>query len=112
MSRRALGKHPRARHRFWLGCEPPIVDLAVAAEVGAQYLNAGSSPRDGRVAGAYERLAAETDFLFGAALRDDGPGSIRIVFTRCAEPYGSDRELIAAVRACRILEVTTAAIGP
>jgi hypothetical protein len=64
------------------------------------------------VAAAYERLATETDFLFGALLRDGGPRSVQIVFTRCLEPYGSDQELIEAVRACRILEVTTAAIGP
>ena len=95
---------PAARSRPRQSIESP--------EVGQQYLNTTSSPRESRVAAAYERLAAETDFLFGAVLRDDRPGSIRIAFTRCREPYGSDRELIAAVRACRVLEVTTAAIGP
>jgi len=94
------------------GSAPPVVDLEVATEVGEQYLNATSRPRDSRVAAAYEELAAETDSLFDAVLRDDRPGSIRIVFTRCREPYGSDQDLIEAVRACRILEITTAAIGP
>src|SRR5258707_5048783 len=112
MSRRTLEKDCRPRDRVSWRHETRAVDLAAATEVGEQYLNATSSPRDSRVAGAYERLAAETDFLFGAALRDDGPGSVRIVFTRCPEPYGSDQALIEAVRACRILEVTTAAISP
>jgi hypothetical protein len=112
MSRRTLEKDCRPRGRASWRPETRAVDLAVATEVGERYLNATSSPRDPRVAAAYQRLAAETDFLFGAAQRDDGPGSVRIVFTRCVEPYGSDQELIEAVRARRILEVTTAAIGP
>ena len=36
---------------------------------------------------------------------------MRIVFTRCRDPYDSDAELIAAVRTCRVLEVTTAAVS-
>jgi hypothetical protein len=112
MSRRTLERDRRPRGRVWWRSEAHAVDLAVATEVGEQYLNATSSPRDSRVTAAYQRLAAETDLLFGAVLRDDGPCSVRIVFTRCVEPYGSDQELIEAVRACRILEVTTAAISP
>src|SRR5712671_7623293 len=102
MSRRALEGEGRSVKRVRWGSEPPAVDLEVATEVGEQYLNATSSPRDSRVVAAYERLAVETDLLFGAVLRDDGPGSVRVVFTRSVEPYESDRELIAAVRACRI----------
>jgi hypothetical protein len=84
---------------------------AVAAEVGAAYLSARSIPRDVLVVAAYEHLQAETDRLFGAAIRRDAPDSVRIVFTRCPEPYACDRELIAAVRATRVLEIPTAAIG-
>jgi hypothetical protein len=60
---------------------------------------------------AYEHLQAETDRFFDAAIRRDAPDSVRIVFTRCPEPYACDRELIEAVRATRVLEIPTAAIG-
>jgi hypothetical protein len=82
---------------------------AVAAEVGAAYVTAASKPHDAVVVRAYQRLQAETDRLFHDVVRSDVPNPLRIVFTRCREPYGCDRELIEAFRACRILEITTAA---
>jgi hypothetical protein len=87
------------------------VKVDVGVEVGAAYLSARSIPHHPLVVAAYERLQAETDRLFDAAVRDDGPDQVRIVFTRCPEPYESDRELIAATRSTGVLEVTTAAIS-
>jgi hypothetical protein len=82
----------------------------VAADVGEAYLSAKNTPNDALVVAAYGRLQAETDRLFQTAGRTDAPCPIRIVFTRCAEPYESDWELIGAVRSTRVLEITTAAI--
>jgi hypothetical protein len=65
------------------------------------------------VVAAYANLQAETDRLFrecATRAHSDIARSVRIVFTRSREPYDSDRELIAAVRTSRVLEITTAAV--
>jgi hypothetical protein len=85
-------------------------DRLNAAEVGEWYLNARSRPNDARVVAAYDQLQAETDRFFGALAQANGPKAVRIVFTRCRQPYGCDRDLIAAVRSQRILEITTSAL--
>jgi hypothetical protein len=84
--------------------------LEVAAEVGEFYLGARNSPASMPVVAAYEQLQAETDRLFDSIVRNDRQGAVRVVFTRCPEPYASDHELIAAVRAGAVLEITTAAV--
>jgi hypothetical protein len=61
------------------------------------------------VVAAYQQLQSETDHCFTALARADGPNPVRIVFTRCRQPYGCDRDLIDAVRSQRILEITTSA---
>lgn len=81
----------------------------VVAEVGEWYLSARSTPRDARVVTAYEHLAVETDRLFSTLVSGRDPDVVQVVFTRCLTPYASDRELIASVRASRVLEITTAA---
>ncbi len=86
------------------------VVLEVAAAVGDEYLAAANSPDDAIVSAAYDRLQAETDRLFQAVARRQGADGVRMVFTRCPEPYVSDQELITAVRATGVLEVATAAI--
>ena len=43
-------------------------------------------------------------------LTEDIPRPVRVAFSRCTAPYALDRELIAAVRGTRVLEVTTSAI--
>jgi hypothetical protein len=84
----------------------------LAAEVGDAYLTSGRGPDPGLVIAAYDQLRIESDRLFEAAARRTGPRAVRIVFTRCREPYASDRELVAAARSTRVLEITTAAIEP
>jgi hypothetical protein len=82
----------------------------VAVEVGAAYLAASREPDDGFVIAAYERLQSETDLLFEALVDADAPEKVRVVFTECRDPYQSDRELIASVRATGVLEVTSASV--
>jgi hypothetical protein len=87
--------------------ERPIPD--VARQIGAHYLEADNTPTNAGVVLAYRHLQIETDALFHAATGDHSPGCVRVVFTYCRNPYSSDRELIAAVRSNRLLEITTAA---
>jgi hypothetical protein len=55
------------------------------------------------------QLQTETDRLFGALFGTDDPHSVRVVFTGSRQPYECDQDLIAAVRAHGVLEITTAA---
>jgi hypothetical protein len=89
----------------------PEVDRAITADIGAVYLHAHDASRDPRVVAAYRQLETETDGLFTAAVIATGPRAVRIAFTRCPQPYRSDRELIAAVRAGGVLEITSAAVS-
>jgi hypothetical protein len=86
------------------GAEP-----STSVMVGQWYLQSRSAHRDARVIEAYRRLQVETDHLFTLLTRDACHRSVRVVFTRCAQPYESDDELILAVRANGTLEMTSAA---
>jgi hypothetical protein len=90
---------------------PAPIATAVIAELSDSYENATSNPREPLVVAAYRQLQAETDRLFHEMVATDDPRAVRVVFTRCRRPYESDRELISAVRASGVLEVTTAAIN-
>jgi hypothetical protein len=83
--------------------------IDLATETGQSYLSGESAGDRALVVSAYEQLQAETDNLFHALVSGSSPRQLRVVFTRCLEPYGSDTELIAAVRSSRVLEITTAA---
>ena len=86
------------------GAEP-----STAVVVGQWYLQSRSAHRDARVIEAYRRLQAETDHLFTLLTRGSCHRAVRVVFTRCAQPYESDDELILSVRANGTLEMTSAA---
>jgi hypothetical protein len=86
------------------GAEP-----STSVMVGQWYLQARSAHRDARVIEAYRRLQVETDHLFTLLTRDACHRAVRVVFTRCAQPYETDDELILAVRANGTLEMTSAA---
>jgi hypothetical protein len=90
--------------------EPSPVTKQIADQVGGTYLAARSTPTDPLVVSAYAHLQAETDCLFNALVGRDHRESIRVVFTQCREPYESDRDMIAAVQAGRILQITTASV--
>jgi hypothetical protein len=80
-----------------------------AVVVGEWYLHSRSAHRDAQVIEAYRRLQVETDHLFALLTRDARHWAVRVVFTRCAQPYESDEELILAVRRNGTLEMTSAA---
>lgn len=85
------------------------VDPPTPLTVGQWYLHSRNAHRDAEVIEAYRQLQAETDCLHtlftGGACR----WQVRVVFTRCGQPYESDEELIGAVRANGTLEITSAA---
>jgi hypothetical protein len=85
------------------------VDPALASEVAASFIAAPNTRRDPRVCAAYGQLEAQSDRAFMVLTRCWPLRGVRVVFTRCRMPYASDREMVAAVRAQRLLEVTTAA---
>lgn len=85
------------------------VEPASAVLVGEWYLNARSAHSDPQVLEAYRQLQLETDRIFTLLTRNLCHSSVRVAFTCCDQPYGSDEELIHAVRAQGTLEVTSAA---
>ena len=97
-----LGRDLRAGTTFAAMASEPVV-------VGEWYLHSRSAHRDARVVQAYRQLQEETDQLFTLLTRNSCRCAVRVVFTRCAQPYKDDRELISAVRASGTLEVSTAA---
>ncbi|HLY33313.1 MAG TPA: hypothetical protein VKQ07_02155, partial [Jatrophihabitantaceae bacterium] len=82
------------------------LDEAVAREVAERFLAAPSSSSDPLAARAYAALATESDRTLQMLTEDGSPASVRVVFTRCREPYSSDLEMIDAVRSTRLLEIT------
>ena len=85
------------------------VQSSTVLTVGQWYLDSRSAHRDAHVIEAYRQLEAETDQIFMSLARGASGSAVRVVFTRCAEPYESDDELIFAVRTNGTLEVTSAA---
>jgi hypothetical protein len=85
------------------------VASSTAATVGEWYLHSRSDHRDSRVVEAYRQLQRETDLLFTLLTRGGCHKAIRVAFTRCAQPYQSDQELIVAARTKGTLEITSAA---
>jgi hypothetical protein len=84
---------------------------ATALMVGDWYLNSQSSHCDAVVSEAYRQLQVETDRLFTLFCGDGSGRTVRVAFTRCADPYASDEELILAARTSGTLEVTSAAVA-
>jgi hypothetical protein len=85
------------------------VEPSTAVLVGEWYLQSRSAHRDAQVIEAYRQLQVETDRLFSLLTRDACHCPVRVAFTRCTQPYESDKELIFAVRANGTLEITSAA---
>ena len=84
------------------------VDPAVAHEVATSFVAARSNRADARVCAAYGQLVQQSDRAFATLTESSRPRTVRVVFTCAREPYVSDREMIAAVRAERLLEITSA----
>ena len=75
------------------------IEPSTAVVVGEWYLRSRSAHRDAQVIEAYRRLQVETDYLFALLTGGSCHWPARVVFTRCAQPYENDDELILAVRA-------------
>jgi hypothetical protein len=91
---------------------PPVVQLdeTYAHQVAARFLDPPSMPQDRFIVTAYRLLEVHSDRLFQGLTRPHAARTVRVVFTRCRAPYASDVEMIAAVRATRVLEVVTARV--
>lgn len=85
------------------------VAASTPALVGEWYLHSRSAHRDAQVIEAYRQLQTETDQLFTLLTRGVCAKAVRVAFTRCTQPYQSDKELIFAVRTNGTLEITSAA---
>jgi hypothetical protein len=77
--------------------------------IAEQFLAARSDPSDPRVAAAYSALAEQTDHILMVLSTLPPSEAMSVVFTKCATPYASDDEMIAAARTTRTLEVSSAA---
>ena len=86
------------------------VDEARARDVASCFLSARTDRTDALVRTAYIQLQTQSDRQFAILTAQQGRFGVTVVFSRCREPYGSDRELIDSVRATGILEVTAAAV--
>jgi hypothetical protein len=84
------------------------VDPTVAREVAAAYVDA-TDRQDAVTVAAFAQLVAETDRLFAWITQSGRPKALRVFFTECEAPYRDAQELIGAVRASRVLEITTVA---
>ena len=89
------------------------VEPALARESRQRSWMLESVPAAPLVAATYSELELQTDTMF-EWITDTGRPSAdsRGIRTRTAVPYCSDRELIEAVRADRMLEITSAACEP
>jgi hypothetical protein len=85
------------------------VDPALATEVAASFAAGPDTPRDPLVVAAFNQLGQQSDLMFSRLTDPALRHPIRIVFTRHRETYRTAWEMIGAVRAERLLEVTTAA---
>jgi hypothetical protein len=86
----------------------PTALASAATTIGEWYLYSRSADRKAEVVAAYRCLQMETDHLYAYLTRETSHRAVRVVFTRCVQPYGSDEELIRAVRTDGTLEMTSA----
>lgn len=80
------------------------IDFAQAHLVADAFLHAPRTTKQPIVHAAYADLGAQADRWF-TRLTGGGPTAIRVVYTRCPEPYASGEELSQRVRAERVLEM-------
>jgi hypothetical protein len=87
------------------------VDPDIASEVAARFQAARNELTDTTVCAAYDQLEQQSNAIFAQLTDPDHPTNhgLRVEFTCCESPYESDDELIGAVRANGVLEITTSA---
>lgn len=81
------------------------IDFEQAHLVATAFLDAPRSPSHGLVDAAYRQLGIQADRWFDRLTGSGAITPIRVVYTRCPEPYASGTELAARVRSERLLEI-------
>jgi hypothetical protein len=84
------------------------VDPDVARDIAAWFIDAPAVGRERLVAAAYRDLQAQTDRQFAELTKQGGAFGYTVAWTRQPAPYSTAAELIEAVRATGVLEVTAA----
>jgi hypothetical protein len=84
------------------------VNPVVARDIAQQFLDAPALAGKSLVAAAYRELQEQTDRQFAELTSSAGPFGYTVVWTKLPDPYSTDAELIEAVRATGVLEITAA----
>jgi hypothetical protein len=84
------------------------VDPGVARDIAQWFLDAPALGGERLVTAAYRELQAQTDRQFAELTAPDGPFGYTVVWTGHRAPYSAAAELVEAVRATGVLEVTAA----
>jgi len=103
-------KHDLARRSHVRVPQPRIprshrIDVDQARLVAGAFLDARQTSNDPVVVAAYSSLAAQADQWYGRITNASARRSVRVVHTRCREPYATGWELAEQVRASRVLEL-------
>jgi hypothetical protein len=77
--------------------------------VASEFAAAPSISSDPKVGAAYAELSEQARGLFARLTTDYARRPVRVVFTRCREPYSDAPELSQSVRFDQVLEVVSAA---
>lgn len=93
-----------------IGRDAPLrrVNPDAARAIAQWYLGAPARGGERLVTAAYRELQLQTDRQFAELTEPDGPFGYAVVWTRQLVPYATATELIEAVRATGVLEVTAA----
>ena len=82
------------------------IEFHQAAHVARAFLDAPRTTRDPMVQAAYAELAHQAGMWFDNLTSDRVRRPIRVVFTRCREPYADARELSISVLGTQVLEIS------
>jgi hypothetical protein len=81
------------------------IDFEHAHVVADAFLDAPRSSASALVRAAYIKLGDQAERWFARLTDGRGPTPVRVVFTRCREPYASGEELSTRVRSEGVLEL-------
>ena len=81
------------------------IDFDQASRVAAAFLDAPRTSRDPTVHAAYAELGCQAARWYARLTGDRARLAVRVVFTRCPEPYSTARDLSESVRRVRLLEI-------
>jgi hypothetical protein len=108
---RAIGQGRQAGRRGTVThLDAPLrrVDPDVAHDIARRFLDAPALGGERLVSAAYRELQIQTDRQFAELTEPDGLFGYTVVWTKLPDPYSTETELIEAVRATGVLEITAA----